>query len=425
MFKKLIYMLLILQATTMSAKSQGFLKRLGEKAASAGSDLLIRKGTQKAEKAIDGNSPGKAKSTNGPVDKKDTKSSKGSASGNLINTYSKFDFIPGEKTLLFDNFDQDAIGEFPLKWYTTGAAEIVKLENQPGKWLQFNSGSFLSPTVKLPDNFTIEFDVFVNLSSNSSKVLPGLQFEIFDRGDKAKRLDHYNYSLKNILYFSTSFHADKAVFSLDSRDNAKQKLKSDKIFLTGFQHNYGSVVHVAISVQKERVRLWYNADKVIDVPTAAAFPANFNQMLFSGPKTAEGYAAFYLTNLRIGAGQPDTRSKLLDQGKFVTNGILFDTNSDNIKPESSGLLKEIAAAMKESASLKFKVIGHTDSDGQAETNLALSKRRAEAVKKALTEEFGVDGSMLSTDGKGAAEPIASNSTSTGKSENRRVEFVKI
>jgi len=72
-----------------------------------------------------------------------------------------------------------------------------------------------------------------------------------------------------------------------------------------------------------------------------------------------------------------------------------------------------------------KIIGHTDSDGGAADNVNLSKRRAEAVKLELVKDFGIDASRLQTDGKGASEPIASNSTTQGKANNRRVEFLKL
>lgn len=52
-------------------------------------------------------------------------------------------------------------------------------------------------------------------------------------------------------------------------------------------------------------------------------------------------------------------------------------------------------------------------------------KRAISVKTVLSKEFDVDASLLFTDGKGAAEPVDSNTTPTGKSENRRVEFIKI
>jgi len=423
MVHKILYTLLILQATCFASYGQGFLKGLAEKASRAGQDLIIKKGTKKVEKVIDGPMANQTKPNANETVKTDAAAM--TTSSSEIKSYSKFDFIPGEKLLLLDNFAQDVIGEFPLKWFTTGSAEIVKLEGLPGNWLQLNNGSVLSPTLKFPENFTVEFDLFLNLNVNSSSVFPGFHFEIFDRGDKAKRLDAYNYTLKNILNFSNTFNRDKAVFTLDSRENAAQKLVSDKVFLAGFQNKYRSVIHVAMSVQKERLRLWYDDTKVIDVPTAVASPANFNQMLFTGRKTKEGYPAFYITNLKIASGTPDMRAKLLETGRYVTNGILFDSGSDKIKPESYGILKEISSVLNAESGLKIKIVGHTDSDGKADSNIDLSKKRAEAIKKVLIDAYQVSSDKLFTDGKGASEPVSSNATNEGKAENRRVEFIKM
>lgn len=421
MIKKIVFTLAVFQVTNMNANGQGFLKGLADKASRAGQDLLIKKGSQTVEKAID-NSPQAVKT---PSTKTAPTAMGEKEPQKNITASSKFDFVPGENILLLDNFEQDVIGEFPLKWFTNGSGEIVKLDGLSGKWLQINSGSILSPIVKLPEHFTVEFDLFINLNPKSSAVYPGFQFELFDRGDKVKRLDVYNYSLKNILYFKTSFNKDKAVVSLDSRENAKQKLKSDKIFLAGFQQNYGNVVHVALTIQKERLRLWYDQIKVLDLPTAVASPANFNQLLFNGPKTKEGYAAFYISNLKIASGTADIRAKLLETGRFTTNNILFDTGSDQIKSESFGALKEISGVLSALPEIKIKIVGHTDSDGEAASNLALSHKRAEAIKKVLVEDYQVKSEMLYTDGKGAAEPVSSNTTAAGKAENRRVEFIKI
>jgi outer membrane protein OmpA-like peptidoglycan-associated protein len=74
--------------------------------------------------------------------------------------------------------------------------------------------------------------------------------------------------------------------------------------------------------------------------------------------------------------------------------------------------------------MKLKIVGHTDSDGNDDTNLSLSKQRAAAVKQALVSIYGVDGSRLSTDGKGEQDPIADNSSAEGKAKNRRVVFIK-
>jgi outer membrane protein OmpA-like peptidoglycan-associated protein len=75
----------------------------------------------------------------------------------------------------------------------------------------------------------------------------------------------------------------------------------------------------------------------------------------------------------------------MSEGKFVTRGILFDVNSDKIKPESFGTLKDIAAVLTENPSVKVSIVGHTDADGKDADNLILSKRRAESVKATLVK----------------------------------------
>jgi len=135
--------------------------------------------------------------------------------------------------------------------------------------------------------------------------------------------------------------------------------------------------------------------------------------------------SYYLSNLKVALANPDSRSKLITEGKWSTTGILFDVNSDKIKPTSYGVLKEIAATLSENADVKVKIIGHTDSDGDDAKNLDLSKRRAAAVKIILSSEFGIDASRMETDGEGESKPVGDNKTAEGKAQNRRVEFIKL
>ena len=116
---------------------------------------------------------------------------------------------------------------------------------------------------------------------------------------------------------------------------------------------------------------------------------------------------------------------MLTDGKWVTHGILFDVNSDRVKAESYGALKEISNVLAESKDVKVQVVGNTDSDGDDAQNLDLSKRRAAAVRDVLVKQFGIDGARLMTDGKGESQPIDKNDTPAGKANNRRVEFVKM
>lgn len=194
-----------------------------------------------------------------------------------------------------------------------------------------------------------------------------------------------------------------------------------------FSSNMGKTkVKVSIWRQKQRIRVYLNQEKVFDLPSAFAAGKTYNTLLFdiwSGMHNEND--KYLISNIRLAAGAPDTRNTLITEGKFVTRGILFDVNSDRIKPESYGALKDIANVLSENSAVKVKIVGHTDSDGSDADNMTLSKKRAAAVKQALSNEFNIDASRMETDGKGKSQPADKNDTAEGKANNRRVEFIKI
>ena len=116
--------------------------------------------------------------------------------------------------------------------------------------------------------------------------------------------------------------------------------------------------------------------------------------------------------------------RVMSEGKFVTRGILFDVNKSTIKGESMGTINEIVKLMKDHSDLKFRIEGHTDSDGDESYNQKLSEERAAAVKNMLVQS-GINASRLDSKGYGEGKPINENSTTEGKANNRRVEFVKL
>ena len=130
-------------------------------------------------------------------------------------------------------------------------------------------------------------------------------------------------------------------------------------------------VHIAVTRQGARVRVYLNQEKMWDVPRALLPTAKYNAIVFFVPNVDAG-SEYFVSNVRLAVGAPDTRNKLLTQGKWVTNGILFDVNSDRIRAESYGTLKEVAGVLTENADLKVQIVGHTDSDGDAAANLDLS-----------------------------------------------------
>jgi len=78
-----------------------------------------------------------------------------------MQTYSKYDFIPGEKVIFFDDFSETAVGDFPPNWNTNASGEVVTTNLYPGNWFKLiGEGCVaLDEGLKLPDNYTIEYDV--------------------------------------------------------------------------------------------------------------------------------------------------------------------------------------------------------------------------------------------------------------------------
>ena len=106
-------------------------------------------------------------------------------------------------------------------------------------------------------------------------------------------------------------------------------------------------------------------------------------------------------------------------------GVYFDFNSAALRDESDSTLRDIAAVLDHHHAWKIAVAAHTDLLGDEAFNVALSQRRAEAVKEALTARFHVDPSRLVTNGYGAGRPIDTNTTMEGRARNRRVELRRL
>lgn len=336
-----------------------------------------------------------------------------------LKAYSKFDFVAGEKVVAMEDFEQDAVGDFPAKWNTNAGGEIVNIDGQKGKWLKASDRGLFFPDFvnQLPENFTMEFDMMI--SDDVSQNMSGLRV-FFPEISKRKAT------------FDASFGSDPQVgFDLHPMPSQEGSTSSTWVFdknsekvlenTIPFNWKVGEINRVSIWRQKSRIRLYVNETKVWDLPRAFDLNLKYS-MLFSNDLFA---GANFITNLRIAEGTPDTRNKLITEGKLVTRGILFDVNSDKIKPESYGVLKEIGMVLKENPAVKVKIIGHTDSDGDDVKNLDLSKRRAASVKNALSTEFDIETARMETDGKGETQPSDPNSTPQGKANNRRVEFIKL
>lgn len=105
----------------------------------------------------------------------------------------------------------------------------------------------------------------------------------------------------------------------------------------------------------------------------------------------------------------------------VSERILFDSGKSALKPEALDLVGSISHILNEKTKRNVLIEGHTDNVGGASFNNKLSEKRAEAVKTALVEK-GVKRERLQTQGLGASQPKADNSTDEGRRINRRTEI---
>jgi outer membrane protein OmpA-like peptidoglycan-associated protein len=119
---------------------------------------------------------------------------------------------------------------------------------------------------------------------------------------------------------------------------------------------------------------------------------------------------------------PGAKVERVGEGIQVTfeSGLLFDFDSDVIKPTAAANLQELARSLNKFGNSNILIVGHTDSQGDDAYNMALSQRRANSASTYLRSQ-GVPSTRISTSGRGEAEPVASNDTEAGRSQNRRVE----
>ena len=337
-----------------------------------------------------------------------------------LQTYSKFDFIPGEKVIFYEDFSQDAVGDFPALWNTNGTGEVVTSNLFPGNWLQVKPQSYVGvwtdqPLV-LPENYTMEFDI-IPIASEEGSGMGGYNL-LLSKFKSKNTLDGGSVPGEAGFWFKCEYYGtpryrayafgkEEDQFDISgSNDEEKNKQKLNQKY------------HISIWVQKTRIRLYINENKVFDLPRGISLEKRFDRFRIDE-------SSLLISNMRIAVGAPDMRNKLMTDGKLVTYGIYFDVNKDVVKPESYGTLKEIAKILNEVPDVKVKIVGHTDSDGADAANLDLSKRRAASVKAELAKTFGVNGDRLDTDGMGESQPVAPNDNPVNKALNRRVEFIKM
>lgn len=422
-----INLLMALFFLSIPAEAQ-ILKRLKNKAENAATRKLEKKTEEETNKAMDtilGNgkqnpntdSPNSGNSDNNN-NSSNTQNPQNGENQEVVEMYSKSDWVAGENVILFEDFSKDPIGDFPQLWNGNASAEVITLSNDKNqRWLKlFNKGFFEADMPELwGKDYTIEFDLLgFGVSGKTSQVARLMVYLT----DGSRRLNSGTTNAVAEIYAHQNWDNGINFRSIENNsEKASNSVKND------YRKNIKEGAHIAISVKGNRYRFYIDGEKVVDFPRGVPNDEKFKKILFQTYGMQDGKEHFLISNLRIAKGLPEPRAKLFATGKFVTNAIHFDVNSATLKPESFGILREIAEALKTEPNKNILVVGHTDSDGTEQYNIGLSKDRALSVKNALVNQFGIDANRLETDGKGEAEPVAPNDSALNKAKNRRTEFI--
>ncbi|TJZ62893.1 hypothetical protein FAZ15_00880 [Sphingobacterium olei] len=415
--------------------SQGILKRVKSKAESTTvnkilneTDKAVSKGIDKAIESV--STSEKSKTTPQQEEKPMDAAPNDLQVNNNMKSYSKYEFVPGDSILYVDDFSGSPIGELPAGWNGNGSSVVVNLDNIPGRWLRMAQKSVvLSGNEQgFGQDFSVEFDMIFDIDFKGW-VAPSFQFGLLASGEKSPSSNTLLNEQKGdkSFYMEISPQTTSGTYTLDSYEKYIRYFNSSAKTDNKVKDWYGKIVHVSIQVQKERLRIWINGEKIYDIPKAIAKMGELNQLFFklaSSPYDDEQIGVF-LGNIKIAKGLFSPIQQLMEKGSFSTTGILFDTGSSLIKPESFGIIKSIANLLIQDTELRLQIAGHTDNVGDEQRNLVLSQQRAAAIKSLLESEYGIGADRLETLGKGESVPISTNTSEAGKAKNRRVEFIKL
>ena len=326
--------------------------------------------------------------------------------------WANYDFVPGERVIFAEDFSKDRVGNFPKRFeLIDGNMEIVEWQGK--RWLRVASAGEFSIALPetLPERFTIEFDMTIPWNGMALYAHPNVSGASGEGATNS--VVHVSGTVAGI-YRGQS----KGESTVDPRTIIKGL--GDQYSQAGISQPY----RVRIQGDGKYVKVYLEEFRVANMPNADFMRSKQLTFSFQGNSWNGEQRPPLIGNFSINAGGKELYDALVADGRVSTQGILFDTGSDVIKPHSTPTLEEITDMLKEHSDLKLTIEGHTDNVGDAAANQALSEKRAAAVKAYLVSK-GVDASRLESKGFGATKPKVGNETAEGRQTNRRVELVKM
>jgi outer membrane protein OmpA-like peptidoglycan-associated protein len=298
--------------------------------------------------------------------------------------------------MFFEDYGSDRIGNFPRRLeLVNGNWEVI--EWQGSRYLRATTeGAIAIPLpAALPDRFTLELPVSVQHGNASLRI-------------STSPIGQYKGSVPTLAYDQGGLRPEKG-----QGPQAMTRRREGA--------NREAMVHLRITADGDYMKMYLDDHRVANAPNAV-FPRTNKIYLTAG--WAYDDLPIMVGTVRVAAGGLALYDRLERDGRVATHGILFATDSDVIRPESTPTLTEIGDMLAKHPNLRLTIEGHTDSQGDEAHNQDLSNRRAGAVKAYLVEAHRIDAVRLATVGLGESRPVADNGTSEGRAQNRRVELVR-
>lgn len=316
-----------------------------------------------------------------------------------------FDFIPGQRTLFYTDFTDEQVGNFPRRLeFTSGSMEVVQLDGMRALKATDPSGFVIPLPEALPAKFTLEVDV-INRNSLSTAA-PTLRIH----GGTAARTDA-DTDRTRVAYGHVGWDVKGGGTTAEGNFTSEDAAR----FM-------GQAVSVRVLADGAYLKVYADGRRLANVPNANFMRGRGLYLALEGRDAGTG--AVYVTRIRVAESLKTIYEALLEEGRWATQGIYFETGKSVVRSESVPTLREIAGMLAQHADLHITIEGHTDNTGNDALNLQLSQARAAAVRDALIRDFSIDPARLEAVGLGATRPVAENGTAEGRASNRRVEIVK-
>lgn len=315
-------------------------------------------------------------------------------SQNDLTAWEKYDFVPGDTILFFDDFSADPLASVPEMWdLASGDCQVVEVDNR--SWLRATEDSEIDPFLEspLPAAFTVEFEANILHAGK-----PG-HWQVTFRIPEAQGQCEFTFDSEFANFMTQTGSAYSAELSAEGMHR------------------------LAISFEDGRFRCYMDNQRLLEAVAGSFRPVALRIGMYAGAGTKDQMAMF--TNFRLTQKRKTVQQRIYEDGRWVCYGIYFDFAAATLRGHSYAALAQIGELLQKDPSLTLRIEVHTNDKEEDHENFRLSQQRAEAVRDHLLQKYRLSKDRLQAKGWGAGRPVGRTDTPDGIEMNRRVEFVRM